>query len=118
MKFKPGLSANFVTRYIQISTRAFRYFRNKVDCTTGRNPLVAFRNKIIVEAVPYKVNKASYLKRGSRIAQSGEEDELFEHCFEIKLNEHYEDNFQFRDEERARKISEKLNRSSIERNTR
>ena len=28
MKFKPGLSANFISRYVQISQRAFRYFRN------------------------------------------------------------------------------------------
>jgi len=28
MKFKPGLSANFVNRYVQISMRAFRYYRN------------------------------------------------------------------------------------------
>lgn len=28
MKFKPGLSMNFVSRYVQISHRAFRYFRN------------------------------------------------------------------------------------------
>ena len=28
MKFKPGLSANFISRYVQLSKRAFRYFRN------------------------------------------------------------------------------------------
>lgn len=28
MKFKPGISANFVNRYVQISLRAFRYYRN------------------------------------------------------------------------------------------
>ena len=28
MKFKPGFSHNFVSRYVQISLRAFRYFRN------------------------------------------------------------------------------------------
>ena len=28
MKFKPGFSQNFVSRYVQISLRAFRYFRN------------------------------------------------------------------------------------------
>ena len=27
-KFKPGLSCNFVARHVQISKRAFRYFRN------------------------------------------------------------------------------------------
>ena len=67
MKFKPGLSANFISRYVQISHRAFRYFRNRFEAQTGR-PIVAFRKKIIKSAVPYMINKASYLKRGSRIA--------------------------------------------------
>ena len=53
--------------------------------------------------MPYNINKASYLKPGSRIAQSGVEDKLFNNMFEIELNEHYEDNFRFRDIERARK---------------
>ena len=47
MKFKPGLSANFISRYVQISNRAFRYYRNKLDCRNGRKPIVCFRNKII-----------------------------------------------------------------------
>ena len=29
MKFKPGLTVNFIPRYVQISKRALRYFRNK-----------------------------------------------------------------------------------------
>ena len=28
MKFKPGLSQNFIPRYVQISKRAFRYFKS------------------------------------------------------------------------------------------
>ena len=64
---------------------------------------MAFRKKIIRAAVPYKINKSSYLKRGSRIAQSGKEDNLFDQMFEIELNENYEDNYQFRNFERAEK---------------
>ena len=56
--------------------------------------------------MPYKLNKASYLKRGSKIAQSGEEDALFDNIFEIELNEHYEDNFWYRNFERAKKEEE------------
>ena len=67
MKFKPGLSVNFVSRYVQISQRAFRYFRNQYEASVGK-PIVAFRKKIIRAAKPYKINKSSYLKRGSRIA--------------------------------------------------
>ena len=48
-----------------------------------------------------KVNKGSYLKPGSRIAQSHREDHLFDNMFEILLNEDYEDNYNYRDVERA-----------------
>lgn len=100
MKFKPGLSANFVSRYVQISRRAFRYFRNLQDMISEK-PIVSFRKRIIEAAEPYHINKSSYLKRGSRIAIAGTEDHLFDACFEIKLNEHYEDNYIYRDVERA-----------------
>ena len=93
---------NFVSRYVQISHRAFRYFRNQYEASRGK-PIVAFRKNIISAAKPYKVNKASYLKRGSKIAQSGEEDLLFDQMFEIELNENYEDNYDFRNIERAEK---------------
>lgn len=96
MKFKPGLSANFVSRYVQISLRAFRYFRNSTEMRTGK-PIVAFRKRIISRATPLKINKASYLKRGSHVAQSGREDKFFDNMFEVELNELYEDNFHFRD---------------------
>jgi hypothetical protein len=39
---------------------------------------------------PYKVNKDSYLKKGSRIAQSGTEDAFFDNMFELCLSEDYE----------------------------
>ena len=29
-KFKPGISANFLKRYVEVSQRAFRYFENKI----------------------------------------------------------------------------------------
>ena len=48
-KFKPGLSSNFVQRYVQISERAFRYFKDKASSEKGK-PLVAFRRKIIKKA--------------------------------------------------------------------
>ena len=100
MKFKPGISQNFLNRYVQVSLRAFRYFRNQYDAMKGK-PIVAFRKKIIEESEPYQINKASYLKPGSRIAQSKKEDHLFDFAFEVKLNEHYEDNYLYRNMERA-----------------
>ena len=66
-------------------------------------PIVAFRKRIIKTAQGIHVNKGSYLKRGSRIAQSGTEDHLFDNMFEIELNEDYEDNYIYRDVERANK---------------
>lgn len=95
MKFKPGLSVNFIPRYVQISEKAFRYFRNESDSYAGK-PIVCFRKKIIKSALPYEVNKASYLKPGSAITKSHKEDNLFDNMFEIVLNEDYEDNYQYR----------------------
>ena len=39
----------------------------------------------------------------SRSGKSGKEDNLFDQMFEIELNENYEDNFHFRNIERAEK---------------
>ena len=86
---------NFIPRFVQISQRAFRYFKNEQDAAKGK-PIVAFRKKIIDVVKPYKVNKFSYLKPGSRIAQSGKEDHLFDCMFEIVLEEDYEDNYDYR----------------------
>ena len=102
MKFKPGISQNFIPRYVQISQRAFRYFKNKYEAKAGK-PIVAFRKKIIKSATGISVNKNSYLKPGSKIAQSKKEDHLFDNMFEILLNEDYEDNYDYRDLERAKK---------------
>jgi hypothetical protein len=55
------------------------------------------RRNIIEICKPYSVNKKSYLKPGSRIAQSGKEDHLFDNMFELTLNDDYERNFKFRD---------------------
>ena len=95
MKFKPGLTVNFIPRYVQISKRAFRYFKSEKDAFSGK-PLVSIRKKIIKNAQPYEVNKASYLKPGSAITKSHKEDKLFDNMFEIVLNQDYEDNYKFR----------------------
>ena len=95
MKFKPGLTINFIPRYVQISKRAFRYFRNKSDAYSSR-PLASIRKTIIKSAQTIEVNKGSYLKRGSRVAKSHKEDVLFDNMFEIILNQDYEDHFHFR----------------------
>lgn len=83
-------------RYVQVSERAFRYFKDKTSSENGK-PLVAFRKKIIRQAVAYSLNKTSYIKPGSRIANSKLENHLFENMFEIELNEDYEDQLKFRE---------------------
>ena len=90
MKFKPGLSANFVTRYVQISKRAVRYFKDNL-ASFSENPIVTFKKNQIRAVAPIKINKESYVKKGSKIAQSKQEDILFDNAFEIELVEQYED---------------------------
>ena len=109
-KFKPGISHNFIPRYVQISQRAFRYFRTSHDAGYGK-PIVAFRRKIVKAADKITVNKNSYLKPGSQIAQMHTEDDLFDNMFEVILGEDYEDNFEFRNVERVMKEQE--NREKI-----
>ena len=46
MKFKPGLTVNFIPRYVQISKRAFRYFKNESDSYHGK-PIASIRKNII-----------------------------------------------------------------------
>ena len=69
MKFKPGLTVNFIPRYVQISRRAFRYFKNKSDSYAGR-PIASIRKAIIRSAEVIEVNKGSYLKPGSDATQA------------------------------------------------
>jgi len=98
-KFKPGLSSNFIERYVQISKRAFRYFKDKRSAIIGK-PLVAFRKNIINKVVWYKINKDSYLKQGAKVSKSTLEHELFENVFEVQLKEDYEDHYEYKDYER------------------
>ena len=58
---------------------------------------MAFRKRIIKCAVPYSVNKKSYLKPGSAIAKSKKEDKYFDNMFELELLADYEDHYKERD---------------------
>ena len=62
---------------------------------------MAFRKNLIKSADSMTVNKGSYLKPGSKIAQSGLENALFDNMFELILHEDYEDNADYRQVERA-----------------
>lgn len=65
-KFKPGLSTNFVQRYVQLSSCAFRYFKNEQASKTSV-PLVSFRKRVLKHCTAIRINKESYIKRGSRL---------------------------------------------------
>ena len=103
MKFKPGLTINFIPRYVQISKRALRYFKNESESYTGK-PIVSIRKTIIKSAQSYLVNKGSYLKPGSAVTKSHKEDKLFDNMFEIVLNQDYEDSLDFKKFEHDNKI--------------
>lgn len=45
-KFKPGISLNFIERYVQVSERAFRYFKDFQSSKT-RQPIVQMRKKLL-----------------------------------------------------------------------
>jgi len=64
-------------------------------------PIVALRKHIIIKAEPYYVNKLSYEKPGSQIFNKRTEEHLFDNMFEILLAEDYEDNWEYRNQERA-----------------
>ena len=67
MKFKPGLTCNFISRYVQLSARVFRYYKSKAGCESAfDSPLVSIRRRYIEEIRPIKVNKAAYLHKGSK----------------------------------------------------
>ena len=69
MKFKPGLTCNFISRYVQLSTRVFRYYKSKAGCESAFDaPLVSIRRRYIEEIRPIKVNKSAYLHKGSKIS--------------------------------------------------
>ena len=70
---------------------------------------MSIRKTIIKSALPYEVNKDSYLKPGSAVTKSHKEDLLFDHMFEIVLSQDYEDHINFRkleNELKARKERE------------
>ena len=84
MKFKPGVSANFANRYVQVSQRALRFFRSQYGSVGGK-PLFTIRKKAIIAVKPIKIDAKNFLKKGSRAARSGTENCLFENAFEILL---------------------------------
>ena len=67
-----------------------RYFKDNL-ASFSEKPIVVFKKNQIKAVAPIKINKESYVKKGSKIAQSKQEDILFDNAFEIELIEQYED---------------------------
>lgn len=97
-KFKPGLTANFIERYTQISSRTFRYFENYLRSMSGSKPIVCFRKTIILKCVPVEISKKSYLKPGSKAFKDGFESKLFDNMLEIILVDDYENHCHYNEQ--------------------
>jgi hypothetical protein len=86
MKFKPGYSGTFVSRYIQVTETAFRIYRNRAFALSGSHrPLLA----VPVEAF-LKVERVDFdLKIGEKNQKRF--GDLIENQFEIFLKDDFID---------------------------
>ncbi len=89
MKFKPGFEKNFIQRWLQLSTRSLRYYKNHYHsiCYLTK-PIAALPLWAIHEVKEFKITNKEYKKR---------DKDLFDFMFEVTLKQDYEDIFGFRD---------------------
>jgi hypothetical protein len=94
------MESNFISRWVEISGRAFRYYKNQISSFAGLNrPLVSIPKPAIASIKKLKLNKELFLPKDQFSEKYKFESKLFDHLFEIELKECYEDLFRFRDEE-------------------
>jgi tRNA A37 N6-isopentenylltransferase MiaA len=64
MKFKPGIERNFISRWIQLSTRSFRYYKNHYHsiCYLTR-PISAIPLNAIDKVANFSISNEEYKKR-------------------------------------------------------
>lgn len=98
-RFKPGIQHNFITRWVQVSAHAFRYFKNFYTAQGSSKPIVAVPNQAIIKIVPFtQLNKEAYTKTHCRNEKERDlEIRLFDNMFEIVLDQDYEKIFRFRE---------------------
>lgn len=89
-RFKPGIENNFISRWVQISGRAFRYFRNQYQSMGLHRPVMAVPKTAVEDVQKIRVHKASYFKMKHL---KEHEKVLFKYMFEVYLREDYEDVF-------------------------
>ena len=92
VKFKPGIESNFIHRWLQLSTRSFRYYKNHYHsiCYLTRPisalPLVAVEK---VRVFKIQAEQSNYIRK--------KEQHLYEYMFEVVLKQDYEDIYFFRE---------------------
>ena len=89
VKFKPGIERNFISRWVQLSTRSFRYYKNHYHsiCYLTR-PIAALPLHAIQAVRPFVIENSDYKRRDKH---------LYQFMFEVALKQDYEDIFFFRD---------------------
>lgn len=87
-RFKPGIENNFISRWVQISGRAFRYFRNQYQSLGLNVPIVSFPKRAIEDVCEISINQEAFLLRKN---PKERERALFNNLFEVHLRADYED---------------------------
>jgi hypothetical protein len=89
MKFKPGIEKNFISRWIQLSTRSLRYYKNHYHsiCYLTR-PISAVPLYAIDQVNIFNIENELYKRK---------DKELYSYMFEVVLLQDYEDIFFFRE---------------------
>ena len=89
LRFKPGFEKNFIHRWLQLSSRSLRYYKNHYHsiCYLTR-PIAALPLYAIEEVNNFTIDNENYKKRDSH---------LYSFMFEVVLRQDYEDIFEFRE---------------------
>ena len=100
VKFKPGIEKNFIPRWLQLTTRAFRYYTNHYNsiCYLTR-PISALPLLAIEKVQTFEIQNKDYKRK---------EKELYQFMFEIVLRQDYEDIYFFREFEGSNNVEIKV----------
>lgn len=97
-RFKPGIQNNFISRWFEISTHAFRYFKNYYSSHGTSKPLVAIPNAAVIKIVPFtNINKEAFVFGKRRGKNEELEKRLMENMFEVILYDDYESIYLYRE---------------------
>ncbi len=97
-RFKPGIQNNFIKRWFQVSTHAFRYFKSYFSSHGASKPLLAIPNSAICEIRPFTdLNKEAFLVGRRKKGEDGLEKRLLDNMFEVILHHEYESIYLYRE---------------------